>query len=51
MGTAGALSDARAQSSEAYQLMQATNEDRAQHGLVHSNGILLWRAPHKGTPS
>jgi len=38
MGTTGALGNARAQSSEAYQLMQATNEDRAQHGL----GPLKW---------
>lgn len=38
MGTVGALGNACAQSSEAYQLMQATNEDRAQHGL----GPLKW---------
>ena len=38
MGTMGALGNACAQSNEAYQLMQATNEDRAQHGL----GPLKW---------
>src|ERR1700728_3940166 len=38
MGSVGALGNARAQSSEAYQVMQATNEDRAQHGL----GPLKW---------
>ena len=38
MGTVAALGSACAQSSEAYQLMQATNEDRAQQGL----GPLKW---------
>jgi Cysteine-rich secretory protein family len=38
MGTVAALGSAGAQSSEAYQLMQATNGDRAQQGL----GPLKW---------
>jgi|HubBroStandDraft_5_1064220.scaffolds.fasta_scaffold27407_4 hypothetical protein len=38
MGTITAVGSAFAQSSEAYQLMQVTNEDRAHHGL----GPLKW---------